>query len=143
MKKLLSLVLILQLTGCATMFHGSSDQIAVRSNEPGTRIFIDEMEVGMDNAIHAVPKKGSHTIRVSKAGCADASVPIKYSFDATSLLGVLLDLGIFSMLVVDGVGTGAISKADQTSYVLTPNCSLAARKAIQESRGNASMDSSY
>jgi hypothetical protein len=121
------------------MFHGSNDQIAVRSNEPGTRIFIDEMEVGVDNAIYAVPKKGNHAIRVSKTGCADATVPIKYSFDATSLLGVLLDFGIVSMLVVDGVGTGAISKADQTSYIVTPNCSVAARKAIQDSRGNASV----
>lgn len=140
MKRAITGLLILsQLTGCATIFNGSSDQIAVRSNEPGTRIFIDEMEVGMDNAIHSVSKKGNHTIRVSKAGCADAQVPIKYSFDATSLLGILLDFGIVSMLLVDGAGTGAISKADQTSYIITPNCSVAAKKALEDARGNASV----
>ena len=129
MKKFFILYLVLtQLTGCATMFHGSSDQIAVRSNEPGTKIYIDEMEVGTDNAIWAVPKKGNHTIRVSKTGCTDTQIPIKYSFDATSLLGVLLDFGIVSMLLVDGAGTGAITKADQTAYVLTPNCTVAANQ---------------
>jgi len=129
MKKIFCSILVLsQLMGCATMFNGSSDQIAVRSNEPGTKIYIDEMEVGTDSAIWAVPKKGSHFIRVSKNGCADTQVPIKYSFDATSLLGVLLDFGIVSMALVDGVGTGAITKADQTAYVLTPNCSVAANQ---------------
>ena len=139
MKKVIALILILQLTGCATIFNGSKDQIAVRSNEPGTKIFIDEMEVGTDNAIWSVPKKGDHTIRVSKNGCSDVSTPIRYSFDATSLLGVLLDFGLVSMLIVDGAGTGAISKADQTSYILTPNCSVAANKSNQEPRGNASV----
>jgi uncharacterized protein YceK len=143
MKNLLIAFLVLQLAGCATIFNGSRDQISVRSNEPGTKIYIDEMEVGTDNAIWSVPKKGDHTIRVAKEGCADVSTPIKYSFDATSLLGILLDFGIVSMLLVDGAGTGAISKADQTSYILTPNCSAAARKAVQESRGNASVDNNY
>jgi hypothetical protein len=118
-----SIVLITVMNvNCATMFHGSSDQISIRSKEPGTTIYIDEAEVGTDNAVHAVPKKGNHTIRVSKSGCTDRSVPIKYSFDGVSLLGVLLDLGIISILMVDGIGTGAVSKADQTNYILSPKC---------------------
>lgn len=140
MKKSICAILIAsQLTGCATIFNGSKDQIAVRSNEPGTKIYIDEMEVGTDNAIWSVPKKGDHTIRVSKNGCTDVSTPIKYSFDATSLLGILLDFGIVSMLIVDGAGTGAWSKADQTSYILTPNCSVASNPDKQkDNRQNAS-----
>ena len=129
MKKIFcSLMVLVQLTGCATMFHGSSDQIAVRSHEPGTKIYIDEMEIGTDSAIWAVPKQGKHSIRVSKMGCTDVQVPIKYSFDAVSLLGILLDFGVVSMLLVDGAGTGAITRADQTAYILSPNCSVAANQ---------------
>jgi hypothetical protein len=44
------------------------------------------------------------------------------SFDATTLLGVLMDFGIITVLVVDGVATGAWQQFDQTSYVLDPVC---------------------
>ena len=44
------------------------------------------------------------------------------SFDPTTLLGVLLDWGIISVLVVDGAATGAWQKFNQTSYVIDPDC---------------------
>jgi hypothetical protein len=140
MKRAVSLAIAsIYFSGCATIFHGSTDQITIRSNEPGTKIYVDEQEVGRDSAIWAVPKKGNHSIRVAKTGCTDTVVPIKYSFDGVSLLGILLDFGLISMLIVDGAGTGAISKADQTAYILTPNCSVASvpsdREPAQSSAG--------
>jgi hypothetical protein len=43
-------------------------------------------------------------------------------FDPTSLLGILLDFGLISILVVDWGITGAIREAERTNYVLNPNC---------------------
>ncbi len=120
--KAVSLVLIVFQTGCATIFHGTTDQISITSRERGTKIFVDEREIGEDSAIAVVPKRGSHSIRVSKEGCSDVVAPIPYSFDGVSLLGILLDFGIISMLIVDTAATGAITKADQTHFILTPNC---------------------
>jgi hypothetical protein len=128
-KKLVWLLVLFQYSACATMFHGSTDQISVTSKEEGSTILLNGQEVGEDSAVLAVPKSGQHVIEVRKEGCTSAMSPIRKSFDGISLLGLLLDFGIFSMLVVDGAGTGAINRADQTAFILTPNCkSVAGRK---------------
>lgn len=44
------------------------------------------------------------------------------SFDAVTLLGLLIDWGIISILVVDGACTGAWSQFDQESFVVDPQC---------------------
>jgi hypothetical protein len=70
-----------------------------------------------------LPKKSqSYTITVRKEGCEPFTLPVSKSFDAVTLLGILLDLGVISILVVDGAATGAWSQFDQTSYVLDPRC---------------------
>ncbi|MGE4231895.1 MAG: PEGA domain-containing protein [Bacteriovoracia bacterium] len=128
-KKICTILILIVLanTGCATLFRGTKDTISVRSDDPDAKIFIDERYIGKGTAIQSVPKKGNHIIRVSKKGCADATQSIPYSFDPTSLLGILIDLGIISMLVVDGLATGAISSADQTNFVLNPECVQSAK----------------
>jgi len=35
---------------------------------------------------------------------------------------LLIDWGIITILLVDGVGTGAWQQFDQTSYVIDPQC---------------------
>lgn len=123
MKKL-SVVLIAfsLLSGCASMFNGSSQQVSIRSNEPGTEFYVNEMFIGKDSAVTVFKKKKNYMIAARKEGCVDTMIPAQKSFDATSLLGILLDFGIISMIVVDGIGTGAIQQFDQTSYIIDPNC---------------------
>ena len=120
-RKILVLFLVVSQCGCATIFHGTKDNISVRSEEPDTKIFIDEEYVGKNSAVHQVRKKGDHEIRVSKEGCADKTFPIPYSFDGTTLLGIFLDAGLISILIIDGVVNGAWSSASQTNFVLTPD----------------------
>lgn len=122
---ILSLVATSLLTGCASMFHGSSQQIAIRSNQQDTDLYINEMFIGKGNAITSFKKKEDYIITARKEGCAPVSIPAQKSFDATTLLGILIDFGIVSILVVDGAATGAWQKFDQTSYVIDPQCSLA------------------
>jgi hypothetical protein len=112
-------------SGCAAIFHGTTERIYVRSDEPDTRFFVNEREIGKGtSASTAINKKElkQAVLRAEKTGCDVKSSPILTAFDATSLLGILIDWGIISILVVDWAATGAVTKAAQADYVLTPEC---------------------
>lgn len=110
------------LTGCAAMFHGSTQQVAVRSNVPGTELFVNEAYIGKENGVTTFQKSKNYMITARKAGCTDTTVPASKSFDAMTLLGVLIDFGVISVLLIDGAATGAWQQFDQTSYVIDPRC---------------------
>ena len=110
------------LSGCAAMFHGSTQQVAVRSNVQGTELFVNEAYVGKDNGVTTFQKSKNYMITARKAGCTDTTVPASKSFDAITLLGILIDFGIISILLIDGAATGAWQQFDQTSYVIDPRC---------------------
>lgn len=116
-------VLTMSMSGCAVMFHGSTQQVAVRSNVPGTELFVNEAYVGKDNGVTTFQKRSNYMITARKAGCTDVTVPAPKSFDAITLLGLLLDAGIVSILLIDGAATGAWQQFDQTSFVVDPRCS--------------------
>lgn len=104
------------------MFHGASDNINIRSNDDNVKIYLNEAYIGKNSAVTTINKKDDYVIRVSKKGCSDKTVPITRSFDPLTLLGAFIDFGIITILVVDGVATRAWHKADQTSYVIDPEC---------------------
>jgi len=110
------------LSGCASMFHGSSQQIAIRSNQPDTDIYVNEMLLGKGNVVASFKKKEDYMITARKEGCNAVTVPATKSFDSITLLGIFIDLGIISILIVDGAATGAWNKFDQTSYIVDPQC---------------------
>ncbi len=117
--------LVSSLTGCAAIFHGSSETVHVRSEEADTRFFANERDIGKGtSAVTVLPKKGLSKVvlRAEKTGCNAKSAPIPTEFDALTLLGILIDFGIISILVVDWAATGAVTKASQIDYILTPEC---------------------
>lgn len=109
-------------SGCAAMFHGSTQQVAVRSNVQGAELFANEAYIGKDNTVTTFHKNKNYTLVARKAGCTEATQMASKSFDATTLLGILIDWGIISVLIVDGAATGAWNQFDQTSFVLDPRC---------------------
>jgi hypothetical protein len=116
-------VVISTLPGCAAMFHGTSQQINVRSNDPDASLYVNEAFIGKGvGAVTVLKKKNDYTIAAKKEGCTTNQVPVAKSFDAITLLGILIDLGIVSVLVVDGAATGAWQQFDQTSFVVDPVC---------------------
>ncbi|PHS00196.1 MAG: hypothetical protein COA68_06010 [Oceanobacter sp.] len=126
MKKVLTPTILagsIALTGCASMFNGSSQQVSVRSNVDDVELYVNEQYIGKGNGVTTFKKKKNYTITARKSGCEAVTIPVSKSFDATTLLGVFIDFGIISILVVDGVGTGAWQQFDQTSYVIDPKCS--------------------
>lgn len=62
-------------------------------------------------------------LRADKAGCNERTSPIPTTFDGVTLLGLFIDAGIVSIVVVDWLATGAVHKAAQTDFILTPECS--------------------
>ena len=119
----LSVIILFFSSGCASMFNGGSETIYLRSNEPGTTFYANNREIGRGTtAITTVSKKDlkKTTLRAEKAGYYSKTTPIATEFDATTLLGIFVDYGIFSIVCVDWLGTGAVNKASQNDYILTP-----------------------
>lgn len=123
MKFIFNLVILASISGCASIINGTSQQISVRSNVPNTEIYANEQLIGTNSAITSFKKKKEYVLTARKVGCTDANVIAQKSFDPTSLLGILIDFGIVSMLIVDGAATGAWNKFDQTNYIIDPICS--------------------
>lgn len=117
-----AVALVLTQLSCAAIFRGTTDTITVRSGEKGSVIYVNEMEQGQDQAVVQIPKDEVAKIRVSKPGCADRQAVVPTKFDPLSLLGILLDFGLISMLCVDYLATGAITRASQTNFIVTPAC---------------------
>ena len=120
--KVVVAILLLQLTGCAAMFHGSSDQITIQSADPDSKIYMDNVLIGKGTAMASVKRNTTHSIIAKKQGCADNLVQTENSFDAVSLLGFFIDFGVISMLVIDWAATGAMWKTDPLVYHVTPIC---------------------
>jgi len=127
MRKTALLVIVsFLISGCASMFHGTNETIYVRSEEPDTVFFANNRQLGKGtSAVTTIPKKSLKTtvLRAEKKNCYSKSSPIETTFDATSLLGLFIDYGIISILLVDWASTGAVNQASQTDYILTPECS--------------------
>lgn len=123
---------VVALTGCAAMFHGTTQQISIRSNMDDAKLYVNEAYIGKGNGVTVFRKNQNYVITARKEGCEDASVFPTKSFDPTTLLGILLDWGIISILVVDGIATGAWQQFDQTSFVIDPGCSGEKEKEEKE-----------
>ena len=119
----LCLVFLVSTSGCATMFNGSSQVMSIRSTMNDAKLYVNESYIGQGNGTETFRKKGQYTITARKEGCRDTSVVASKSFDPTTLLGILIDWGIISILIVDGAATGAWQHFNKTSYLIDPDCS--------------------
>ena len=117
-------------TGCAAMFHGTSDQITIQSPDPDAKIYLDNMLIGKGTAMASVKRNTQHNIVTKKDGCHEQLVQTGTSFDPVSLLGVLIDFGVISMLVIDWGATGAMWKVDPLVYHPAPICDTPATTSI-------------
>ena len=124
MKKYLILASVLLMCGCASIFQGTSENIIIRSEEKGTKIYINDEYIGTDSGVATISKKKlkNSYIRASKKGCKDTIRHIDTSIDATSFLGCFLDACIITVGIIDWGTTGAIRYAPQTNFFVTPVC---------------------
>lgn len=121
MRALLIALLLLN-SGCATILHGTEQAIQIRSKDPAAQIFVDEKYLGTGEATAWLPKAGHPKIVVKKAGCQSAELVIPKKVDNWSFLGIAIDLGLISILVVDWAITGAVHQFSPTKFTLNPQC---------------------
>lgn len=122
----MTIIIIFQflVSGCASIINGTTETIHIRSYETGTKIFLNDRQIGEDFADVTIAKRKlkNTTLIAKKDGCDDHSTSIETSFDPVSFLGLVIDFGLISVLLVDWGLTGAVYKADKANYVLTPKC---------------------
>lgn len=124
-KKIISLIMVIALTGCATIFSGTTQDINVKvvdKNQQEIPGAICEIKDG-SGASYTLPSNpgiikvskanGSVTINCSKAGYKQSNTLVGDSFNAVTLVNVLFWPGF----IVDAV-SGAYKKLP-THYVVT------------------------
>lgn len=117
----LSFAACLGLSGCAGIINGTSDNITVRSANPDATLYVDGMKMGKDTVMFN-QKRGKKTIIEAKAPeCSTGTVHTDWRFDGTSLLGIFIDFGIFTIPI--DFATGGAMAAEQTIYTVNPICS--------------------
>jgi hypothetical protein len=121
MTRLMVIAFTVQLSGCAYMFHGNTDQITIQSADSDAQLYLNNVLIGKGSAAATVHRNQKQTIAAKRQGCTDHMVETGDRFDGISLLGLLLDFGIISMLIVDN-GTGAMWKTDPLIYHVNPIC---------------------
>ncbi len=122
-KLFVAVIIMLVLSGCASMISGTSDRITVNSNNPKTKIYLNEKEIGLGSTVAKVPKRGEYVFKGVIENCSDAYSEVERSFDPVSLLALLLAIpGWIGFFLVDVLITGAITKATDTMVFLSPIC---------------------
>jgi hypothetical protein len=110
--KVLSVVMVAGLTGCATLFSGGPDKIPVQSNPPGASVYVDEMLVGQTPTTVTLKRgQGSGTIKIAAPGYAPVVVQRDKKIQGWFWVNVILfsPVGI----VVDLV-TGNVKRYDRS-----------------------------
>ena len=120
MRKAVIALLGFGLSGCASIFSGNSDEIAINSLEKDSVIYVNGRARGKDTAYVQVERGKEHTIVAKKEGCLDTTTETGWSFDPRSLLGIFIDFGIISIPVDFAIG-GAMA-TDPTTYTISPVC---------------------
>jgi len=120
LKYLSTCILVFSLAGCSTVIKGTSETITINSVERGTTLYVDGSARGLDTATVSLKKGKTYAIRAEKDGCQPVVAQTAESFDATSLLGIIIDLGIFT-IPIDLI-SGAAWKIEPSTYTVTPIC---------------------
>ncbi|MGC1678347.1 MAG: hypothetical protein WA740_12535 [Candidatus Binataceae bacterium] len=134
---LLAATALLCNSSCAYLFHGTSDEIHIQSGNPKAELYLDDQAVGIASATATVDRDKTYTIQAKAPGCETRTVETGDKFDPISLLGLLIDLGIVSILVIDMGTTGAAWKTYPTTYTVNPICPPTPAPAVPVSQPNA------
>jgi hypothetical protein len=102
----------------------STSKAAIRSGDPKAELYLNDEAVGIASATATVDRDKTYTIQAKEAGCQTRTVQTGDKFDPISLLGIFLDLGIVSILIIDMGISGAAWKTYPLTYTVNPICPL-------------------
>ena len=126
------LVISIFLTGCATIFSGTSDEISFSTNVDPVRVYIDGLNVGNTPIKVAVEKKvgSGRLVRFEKDGYKTEEFNLKNKFDTIAILDIT------SVITSGGIDvlTGAMMEYSPKQYhieMLEDNQAIPAIKSKQ------------
>ncbi len=108
-KQVLSCVLILSLSGCASIWGSNTRTVNVRSKPAGAAIIVDNQQYGVTPATITLPTYiyGGKSIGLRKKGYQEQILTVNAKFQPIAILDILL----WPTLLVDA-GTGSLVKID-------------------------------
>lgn len=106
-------LLIFSLSGCGTLFTGSSEMVGINSEPAKAKVYVDGMYIGTTPTTTSLKRDKDHNIVIKKEGYEDASANITRSFNAVSILNLLSPI----CWIVDIV-TGGMWKFDRTGITV-------------------------
>ncbi|MES1936399.1 PEGA domain-containing protein [Salinisphaera hydrothermalis] len=111
-QSLIALTSIVALSGCATMIHGTHQDISVKSNPADSTIVLDGKTVGTTPMKVSMSRKHPHTLMIKHPGYYIYKTEIKKSSSGAEDLGGLVGMGVDHM--TGGAYNLVPSKVDAT-----------------------------
>lgn len=75
MKKLLAVAGVAIIAACATIMHGSSQDVGISSSPTGAKVTIDNMPLGMTPVVAHLRRKDNHVIKIEMDGYQPFEMP--------------------------------------------------------------------
>jgi len=111
MKRIVMLIVIAALTACASIMHGTSQDIGISSSPTGAKVLIDNQTGSMTPYVAKLSRKDNHIVKVSMDGYAPAELTLTKSVSGW-VWGNIVFGGLIG-LAVDAISGGL--------YNLTPS----------------------
>lgn len=112
---LASLVILLSITGCATIFDGDTQLVTFNSTPSGAQVFVDGQLLGVTPVTASVKRKKGAVLTVKKEGYASQTIPMATTMNMT-FLGNLVTGGAFG--TTTDSASGAINKFEPGQYMV-------------------------
>jgi hypothetical protein len=116
--KQLTLCLMIFLTGCASMFSGSQQDLTIKTHNQA-EIFINDRFVGTGYVSRPVARDQAHKVQVVLGKCQQ-TFTTQAKFNKLTLLGLFLDAGLFS--IPTDFMTGAAWRVYPDKIKMQPSC---------------------
>ncbi len=110
---MLSLVLLVSVSGCGTLFTGSTEMVNINSTPNKAKVHVNGGYMGTTPVTLSLQKDRDYIILVKKEGYEDATATLTRRFNATSILNLISIL----CWVVDVV-TGGLWKFERNNITV-------------------------
>ena len=107
-----SAVLLLALTGCATLISGTNQTLTFNSEPSGAEVYLDGALIGMTPVSLSVKKNKKDAFLIKKEGYKAVSRDITKSYDPVTVLSIFWDLSTTDMI------SGAAFEYEPNSYFI-------------------------
>lgn len=86
------IMFIFSLSGCATMFTGTTEVISIHSDPPGAKVSFTDGRTCVTPCAESVKKKGDIALSISKEGCRTHTTTIRSKIGAAGVVSPLITL---------------------------------------------------